>query len=931
MIDEKWRAAWNVYESACQLPAGERRAFVESELEDPALRQRIMSLLERDERRGSETESGLSTPGTISGTASDSANSEVGDWPQVGKTIGRFVVTAPLGRGGMGDVYSARDQELDRTVALKFISSGSIGTARVERFIREAKSASALNHPGIVTVHEVIRCESSLAIVMEMVEGKSFRALCEKPNAIEQVADWGRQMAQALAVAHAHHIVHRDIKPENLMLRDDNLVKILDFGIARDITDPDALDAIPLGTLGYMAPEQIACAQVTSAADVFSLGVVLFQLATGRHPFLAQTASETTKAIALLDPGPLLISHSSRLGQKDLDALVRSMLVKDPSRRPEAVAVAAQLAQISRRLENGMRRRVLLVAIPVVAAALAAVIWRPLGHPKFSAPNSPRITQFTTLEGREELPSFSPDGQKIVFVWDGPDGLNRDIYVQNVGVQDAVAETPVRLTRDPAEDSNPAWSPDGKEIAFLRRARGDNGHTVMIVPAEGGTERAVGRIQELEYFHRLLAWWPDGRSLIVRDESAGTVGFVRLNPKTGEKLPLTTPSGVADRDSDVSVSPDGSRFAFLRRLGGTNHDLVCVYQFANQKQECFPTDVHPLCLIWWRQGKELLYATGGAIWRMPLDGSPAPSSTKVVDGAFGDISSDRATRRLVFYRGSVDVNLWRVGRRGEGRVKLIASTMEESDAQYSPDGERIVFRSDRSGSYDLWVAGKDGSKPTRITNLRGHLGSARWSPDGKNIAFDGYSSPVQPTKNTNIFVVPASGGPVRRLTDDKSLYFVPNWTRDGRWVYCIKQTGTRWETWKVPFEGGQGVQVSSTGMFDLVESNDGNFYYTQRGVPGIWRMPVEGGKAALVPGTEKVGLFRYWQLSPVGLYFAEGPANPVVQFLNLKTGARTRLASLGRQLRKGPRGLAVSPDGSSFLYMQEDDRQSDLYLMDGLE
>ena len=930
MIDEDWRAAWNVYESACQLPTGERRAFVESELSDPALRQRVMSLLERDDRSGSETASDHSLPVTMIGTASDSTNSKIDDWPQLGKKIGRFEVTAPLGRGGMGEIYAARDQELARTVAMKFISSRSIGTAGVERLIREAKSASALNHPGIVTVHEVIHCESSLAIVMEMVEGKSFRALCEKPNAIEKVADWGRQMAQALAVAHTLHIVHRDIKPENLMLRDDNLVKILDFGIARDITDPDELDAIPLGTLGYMAPEQIGCAKVTSAADVFSLGVVLFELTSGKHPFLAQTASETTKAIALLDAGPLPVPHSPRLGQRDLDALVRSMLVKDPSRRPEAGAVAAQLGQIARRLESGMRRRFLLVAIPVVAAALGAVIWRPSVHPESSAQSHPRITRFTTLEGTEELPSFSPDGQKIVFAWGGHDGSNRDIYVQNVQMQDATDETPVRLTTNPAEDSSPAWSPDGRQIAFLRRVRGENSYRVIIVPAGGGPERAVGRIEELEYFHRVLAWWPDGRSLIVRDESAGTVGFVRLNLETGNKLPLTTPSGVTDRDSDVSVSPDGSRFAFLRRLGGTNHDSVCIYAFSNQKLECSPTDLHPTCLTWWRQGKELLYATADAIWRMPLDGSPSP--TKRLSGAFADISSDRATRRLVFSRGNVDINLWQVRRRGEGRKKLIASTTEESDAQYSPDGERIVFRSNRSGSYELWVAAKDGSRPTRITNLKGRLGSARWSPDGKNIAFDGYNSPVQPTNNTNVFVVSASGGPVRRLTDDKALYFVPNWSRDGRWVYCVKQTGTRWETWKVPFEAGQAVPVSSTGMFDIVESSDGNFYYTtQRGAPGIWSMPVEGGKATLVPGTEKVSLFRYWQLSPMGLYFAEGPSNPVVQFLNLNTGARTRLASLGTHLRKGPRGLAVSPDGSLFLYMQEDDPQSDLYLMDGLE
>jgi dipeptidyl aminopeptidase/acylaminoacyl peptidase len=273
-----------------------------------------------------------------------------------------------------------------------------------------------------------------------------------------------------------------------------------------------------------------------------------------------------------------------------------------------------------------------------------------------------------------------------------------------------------------------------------------------------------------------------------------------------------------------------------------------------------------------------------------------------------------------------------VGRRGDGRVKLIATTKEESDAQYSPDGTKIIFRSNRSGPYELWVTGKDGSNPTRITRFGGRLGSPRWSPDGKTIVFDGYSSPYERAKNTNVFVVPATGGPIRRLTDDTTLYFVPNWSRDGHWVYCIKQIGTHWETWKVALDGGAQVQVASTGMFDIVESDDGYLYYTtQRGAPGIWRRPVEGGQPTLVPGTEKVGLFRYWQFTPRGIYFAEGPSNPIIQFLNLKTGARTRLTSLGSQLRRGPRGLAVSPDGSSFLYTQEDGGQSDLSLIDGIQ
>jgi serine/threonine protein kinase len=926
MTNEGWRAAWKIYREACDLADAERRSFVESRLSDPALRQRVFALLDGLDSPTSDA----SQPLAGMDTAAGGEPTEV-EWSRLGQTIGRFALTAPVGRGGMGEVYAARDPELNRMVALKLVSRGNLGTvSAVDRFIREAQSASALNHPGIVTVHEVIRSGPSVAIVMELVDGVSFRALCGTAHTAAQVADWGRQVAQALAAAHAAQIVHRDIKPDNLVLRPDNLVKILDFGIARDLSHPDALDGIPLGTLGYMAPEQIGRAALTSAADIFSLGVILYELATGAHPFLAKTASETTRAIALLDPNPRRIARPPLLGHSDLERLILAMLAKDPNQRPDAAAVAVRLEKIARRPEGGIRARTVRLAVPILIGALGIAAWWATGRPQPDrAP--PVVKQFTTLDGSEVQPSFSPDGRKIAFSWDGTDGVNRDIYVQDIG-----GDAPVRLTSDPAEDSNPVWSPDGTQIAFLRKSVADSSQFVMVMSAQGGDERQVGQITEFEHFYAPLAWWPDGRSLIVREQSQGTVGFLRLIFGTGEKRPLTIPPGTS-RDSNAAVSPDGRRFAFVRR-DGTSLDDICIAPLPEgnevPKPECVLKAHNIRDVVWWHGGKQVLYTKDNAIWRAPADASAARKETKVLDGSLDDLAADRQNRLLAIARSTTDPNVWRVDRNGRGRVKLIASSRPESDASYSPDGERILFRSSRTGNYELWTTDKEGAHPSRLTDFgSGSLGSARWSPDGRQIVFDGYNPKFEHTNNTNVFVISAGGGQIRRVTDDQAIYGVPNWSHDGRWIYYFKRLGSGRETWKIPSEGGTPVLVSRGMMFDVAESADGKYLYytTQLDAGGIWRRPVEGGEPTRLPGTERVQTYRYWQLTPQGIYFVEGPANPVVQFLNFKSGRVTHLASIGSQMLRTPRGLAVSPDGKFILYLHEDAKQSDLYLIEDVQ
>jgi serine/threonine protein kinase len=204
----------------------------------------------------------------------------------------------------MGEVYAARDTELDRPVALKFLLSEADGDrSGIRRFVREAKAASALNHPNILTVYEVVHAGSGLAIAMELVEGKAFREFCSRSLSLEQVVDLGRQVASALATAHEKGLVHRDIKPENLVLRQDGLVKVLDFGLAREFstqaatnTQTTGLDTA-VGTPRYMSPEQLRGDTLTGATDLFSLGIVLYELATCRHPFAADFTWETAYAI----------------------------------------------------------------------------------------------------------------------------------------------------------------------------------------------------------------------------------------------------------------------------------------------------------------------------------------------------------------------------------------------------------------------------------------------------------------------------------------------------------------------------------------------------------------------------------------------------------------------------------------------------------
>ncbi len=846
--------------------------------------------------------------------------------PAPGREYGKYTLVAPLGSGGMGEVFAARDRELGRMVAIKFVGARSrlLPTA-FDQLVHEAQAASALNHPNLITVYEVLRSESGLAIVTELVKGKSLRAMAGAPQPVEQMAGWGAQIARALAAAHAESIVHSDIKPENVMLRDDGYIKILDFGLARSMGLGLRMNDLTLGTVGYMSPEQTRGEPLTGASDVFSLGVLLVELATGKHPFLADTAVGTTIAIAQAEvnyPTPAV------RGGKPFAALVRAMLDKDPARRPSMAEVGRALEKVVSLAARRNRRRVIWGAGGVAfLAAAGAFFWlRPVG-PTVPLLGSP--VALTNYSGIEQQPAFSPDGRTLAFVWSGLDGRQDDLYIR---AADAFDAQPRRLTNEANEEMTPAFSPDGKSLAWVRQVLDGGDDEVWVAPVRGlevGPARLVAKTLNDGGF-RGLAWTPDSRALIVRDKGPRGWPLIRMRVADGSKTYLTDAQNM--QDYEPVVSPDGKRLLFLRY--NVLRPQVCYAALGAGlgTPVCREIRMGLVSATWTLDSRSILLSTADALWLIDADGRASGQMTKLRDGAFANLVTDAAGRRYAYDRTVVDANIWQIEVPTHRVSELLSSSEEESEPDISPDGSRILFRSARTGHFELYVSNRDGSGLRQLTHLANHCGGARWSPDGRWIAYDSvqdFAGPKGLRKFDNIYVMPADGGLARRLTDDTAGSVVPNWSADSGWIYFSH--GKDRQTWKVRRNGGPPVVVAAGEMWGAVESADGRWIYYEKAATGkgLWRRRVEGGPEESIPGTEKL-VYRTWQVRGDFLVFLHSAPNPGFYRISLakdQFGAPRFEGPAPRRLYLGPGMMSVSPDGKTILYTSEDLNIGDIYAV----
>ena len=878
------------------------------------------------------------------------------------RSISHYEILEKLGEGGMGVVWKARDTRLKRLVAIKTLPAGRLADeGRQRRFIQEAQAASALNDPNIVTIYEIASENGTDFIAMECVDGKTLGQLIPKRGMrLEEILRYAIQIAGALAKAHAAGIVHRDLKPGNIMINAEGRVKLLDFGLAK-LTEPytpgaPAEDAPTrtlqpqseegsiVGTAAYMSPEQAESKPVGARSDIFSFGAVLYEMATGTRAFHGDSKLSTLSAVLRENPKPpsQVVSDVPR----ELDRIIARCLRKDPARRFQAMPdLKVALEELKEESDSGTadmaagstgvplakkRPRLMLATATVTLLVVAAAAWFFLRPASKSLPPMQSVP-LTTYTGSQSHPSFSPDGSQVAFDWTGEKGDHLDIYVKL-----AEGGTPLRLTTSPEPAASPAWSPDGRQIAFLRA-----GGVYSISPL-GGPERKL-----TDALVTSLAWMPDSQSLLV--SSAKSVGELRsifeLSLRTGEMRQVTSPPPPAnpgDGDYAPAVSPDGRTLAFLRFVRADED--VYVQPLAGGPARRLTQRSQRLGGLVWASNREILFSSTATVsismWRMVADGS---SEQQPVLGVLDEARDPAISRpangpvRLAYTRIAADVNIWRmeIAADAHGAVRtvaqpasIIASTRVDISPQFSPDGRRIVFASDRDGYLEIWVGASDGSGPSQLTMLRCRSsGSPRWSPDGKQIVFDSLAS-----GNSDIWMVGSEGGPPKQLTTEPSKDARPSFSRDGRWIYFRSDRSGSQQIWKIPSSAPfhPAMQLTQNGGFDVDEAPDGKLLYYTRSQGGLWSMPVEGGEGMLV--LEQVRAGR-WSLAENGIYYLDIAARspdgvtPLMWF-SFATHKLVQVGAVRKPIAPVSPALSVTSDGRGIAWDQIDRQQSELMLIE---
>ncbi len=822
-----------------------------------------------------------------------------------GTQLGPYEVQSLVGAGGMGEVYRARDARLNRTVALKILSSQvAADPGRRQRFEQEARAASALNHPNIVSVYDIGEQDGLAYIVSELIEGESLRDVIKRgPLPLSRLLDLAGQTAAALAAAHAAGIVHRDLKPENIMVTRDGRAKILDFGLAkqtaaavaggaetRTVTQTSAGSVI--GTAAYMSPEQIRGEPVDHRSDIFSFGLVLFECITGKGAFERPTGVEIMAAILREDPAELPETVSPALRQ-----IVWHCLEKDPDHRfhsardlgfalrTVSVSPARSTGSVPAIHEKRASKSIWRAAACVLAALLIGLAIPHLLELEPIELANYRLTPFATDQEPEFEAAWSPDGKSIAY-------LKTIDGIPQLMVRALDASSPIQLTRDRVEVTQAFWSPDSTLLYYVSNyIEGNSEGAVWEISPAGGRAKRI--------FQGLgaAAISPDGKTLAIWQ------GHSEDGVKILGSVVLSSPPGAAPKP--YSPEPYGK------------------------------ADLSSANRLWFSpDGKSILLAVGGnstQLWLLPLPAGGAPprqlfAHTDLGIGARASWMPDSGRTVLSFGAGlDAPHSLWMADLKSETMRRLTASTLGYDQPSLSPDGRRMAFTT-VADDYDLLTLPLDGRAPGNLTaNSRNEL-SPSWSPDGEQIIYS-----TDRTGELQIWIRNLKAGFDRPIVTARDFppgtttaLADPVFSPDGsRFAFVRYSTDEPVEVWFEPSVGGAPIRLAPEHIQSQVWSPDGSSIAGLVRRDNPWQPAIVGVGADMTAHLIPKAPFCWTPLdwSPTGEWLACETYDRIALFS--PDGAKTKALP-----KVGAATLAFSQDGKTVYAVGKQNGRSFLKAID---
>lgn len=819
----------------------------------------------------------------------------------IGTRLSHYLIEEKIGEGGMGVVYKAQDTRLLRHVAIKILPAHLVSQDRNrERLVQEARAASALNHPNICTVHDIGEANGVHFIVMELLEGQTLREILEARGRLpeDEVIEMAAKVCDALTAAHNKGIIHRDIKPDNIMVTREGVVKVMDFGLAKLVSEtaeteigksrgnwvteemsnwmvsnlPPAYIATLsglLGTVSYMSPEQIRQELIDHRSDIFSLGVVLYELAYGQLPFQGTSKIKIMKSI-LTDIPKMKLNGKCPLSNHTAKVITIALNKRPLERFQSADSFARAIVKAKSAKAVKFRNLVLSLSMVVIIVVAWNNLVRKEGQNKtLNEETRPNFTNARTLPvtswpGEEDRPSFSPDGGRLAFVSDR--GGNMDIWVKNLKTGEVTNITSDSFNKE----SFPGWSPDGKMIVY-----------------QSNSKSPALFIQNLESKKRRLLiekastpkWSPDGKYIsYLGMDSINKDLFIaymagaepKLIFKSKSESYIHIPTWTHDSEWLIfSIGSQESHKIIAKSVQSNDSFLVVDEGYLNKEP------------IWCKNPEGIYYRSnkGGLrdIWfqRISLEEKrPTGDPVQITNGANIEALDISLDGRMLAYskiekRGNIHaLQLDPVKGKQRGELRAVTEwNLWTSDPDISPDGQKIAFCSPFYGYRDLFVCDSFGNARKVLHRSASSTDYPAWSPDGTRIAYiDGHAPAME------LWLLNVENGKKVRLTDNDFSELQPDWSPDGKWI-VFGRKNPEGDIWVLPSNGGKARQLT----FDVTSaigprfSPDGKtIAFTARGdgYENVWLIPFAGGEAKQITfGKELGGTGVCWSPDGRFLYY----------------------------------------------------------------